>query len=117
MSPVEVVSGDGPVILGQPHGGTHVPEALVARLNANGRALADTDWHIGRLYEGLLPVLRALRPRATRAELVSTARLVTTVIDGALVQLPGRRFADDAVDAVLRIAGGVRRTAPATRRG
>lgn len=61
MRPVEVVSGDGPVILGQPHGGTHMPEALAARLNANGRALADTDWHIGRLYEGLLPGATTVR--------------------------------------------------------
>jgi formiminoglutamase len=29
MSPVEVLSGDSPVILGQPHGGTHVPDALL----------------------------------------------------------------------------------------
>ncbi|GHC50689.1 N-formylglutamate deformylase [Neogemmobacter tilapiae] len=50
-----VQPGDGPVILAMPHGGTDMPEALAARLNANGRALADTDWHIARLYEGLLP--------------------------------------------------------------
>ena len=61
MNPVEVVPGDGPVILGQPHGGTHVPDALAARLNADGRALADTDWHIGRLYEGLLPGATVVR--------------------------------------------------------
>ncbi len=61
MSPVEVVGGDSPVILGQPHGGTYVPEAIEARLNAVGRALADTDWHIGRLYEGLLPGATVVR--------------------------------------------------------
>ncbi len=55
MKVVEIHEGDSPVILGQPHGGTHVPEAFFARLNANGQGLADTDWHIGRLYEGLLP--------------------------------------------------------------
>ena len=54
MTPVEVVRGDGPVILGLPHTGTAVPAELFARLNEAGRALADTDWHIDRLYDGLL---------------------------------------------------------------
>ena len=55
MTPFEVIQGGGPIILGQPHGGTWLPDDLLARLNANGRRLADTDWHIGRLYDGLLP--------------------------------------------------------------
>lgn len=55
MTPVEVVEGDGPVVLGLPHGGTWLPDSVTARLNENGRRLADTDWHIARLYEGLLP--------------------------------------------------------------
>ncbi|MEI2805595.1 N-formylglutamate deformylase [Albidovulum sp.] len=54
MIPVEVAEGDGPIILGQPHGGTQVPDAIFQRLNATGRALADTDWHINRLYSGLI---------------------------------------------------------------
>lgn len=57
-------------------------------------------------YESLLPVLRELRPRASRSELVETARLVTTVIDGALVQLPSRTFAARAVAAVGALARG-----------
>lgn len=52
---VTVRRGDGPVILGQPHGGLDLPDAVRERLNETGRALADTDWHIGRLYDGLLP--------------------------------------------------------------
>jgi AcrR family transcriptional regulator len=55
-------------------------------------------------YASLVPILRELRPRARRAELVDVARLITTIIDGALVQIPGRRFIEDAVAAVLRIA-------------
>ena len=55
MTPVTISQGDGPVILGLPHGGTLVPDMLMARLNARGRALADTDWHIDQLYQGLLP--------------------------------------------------------------
>ena len=54
MIPVEVIEGDSPVILGQPHSGTHVPESIFADLNATGRALIDTDWHVDRLYDGLL---------------------------------------------------------------
>lgn len=54
MTPFSVHQGDGPIILGQPHGGTYVPEAISGRLNKVGQGLGDTDWHIGRLYDGLL---------------------------------------------------------------
>ncbi len=60
----------------------------------------------GAFYDGLLPVLRALRPADTTAELRRVARLVTTLIDGALVQVPGRTFVADAVATALRIATG-----------
>ena len=59
--PVEVVRGDGPVIFGLPHTGTAVPGAIFARLNETGRTLADTDWHIDRLYGGLLPGATTVR--------------------------------------------------------
>lgn len=61
MIPVEVVEGDGPVVLGLPHTGTWLPEAAAERLNDTGRALADTDWHIDRLYAGLLPGVTTVR--------------------------------------------------------
>lgn len=61
MTVVEVIEGDGPVVLGQPHGGTEVPAHVRARLNDVGLGLADTDWHIGRLYEGLLPGATVVR--------------------------------------------------------
>jgi N-formylglutamate deformylase len=54
MSAVEILRGDSPVILGLPHTGTRVPADIRARLNARGRALTDTDWHIDRLYAELL---------------------------------------------------------------
>ncbi|MGL4404727.1 MAG: N-formylglutamate deformylase [Notoacmeibacter sp.] len=57
MEPVHVTAGTSPVILGQPHGGTFVPEDIAAKLNDNGRLLADTDWHISQLYEDLVPGL------------------------------------------------------------
>ena len=61
MSPVEVRRGASPVILGLPHTGTGVPDDIRARLNANGRLLADTDWHIHTLYDGLLPEATTVR--------------------------------------------------------
>lgn len=55
MQVFDIMSGDSPVVLGQPHGGTFVPDDIAPRFNANGAGLTDTDWHITRLYEGLLP--------------------------------------------------------------
>ena len=49
-----VTRGNSPLVLGLPHGGTHIPEDCLARLNDTGREMADTDWHIDRLYAGLL---------------------------------------------------------------
>ncbi len=61
MISFKVIQGTSPIILGQPHGGTFVPDDIAAKLNSNGRLLADTDWHIARLYEGLIPELTVVR--------------------------------------------------------
>lgn len=61
MTPVEVARGDSPVILGLPHTGTFLPDDILSRLNDRGRLLADTDWHIHRLYDGLLPGATTVR--------------------------------------------------------
>lgn len=61
MSLIEITRGDGPLVLGLPHTGTDVPDACLARLNDTGRALADTDWHIDRLYAGLVPDVTRVR--------------------------------------------------------
>lgn len=61
MKPVEVTRGSSPVILGLPHTGTHVPDDMRARLSAEGRELRDTDWHVDRLYAGLLPGATTVR--------------------------------------------------------
>lgn len=55
MNPVTVIQGVSPVILGMPHVGIHVPDDVTAKLNEEGRRLRDTDWHIDKLYAGLLP--------------------------------------------------------------
>lgn len=61
MTPVEITRGDSPIVLGLPHTGTHVPPDIMARLNARGQVLADTDWHIHHLYNGLLPGATTVR--------------------------------------------------------
>ena len=61
MEPVEVVAGDSPVILGLPHTGLHVPQAILATFNETGRALADTDWNIHSLYADLLQGATSVR--------------------------------------------------------
>ncbi len=49
------------MLLAMPHTGTQVPPEIAAQLNETGRALADTDWHVERLYDGLLPGATSVR--------------------------------------------------------
>ena len=61
MEPVEIVRGDSPVILGLPHTGLFVPDAIEADFNETGKVRSDTDWNIHRLYDGLLPDTTCVR--------------------------------------------------------
>lgn len=61
MTPVQITRGASPVILGMPHTGTEVPSDIWERLNDEGKKLRDTDWHIHRLYERLLPDVTTVR--------------------------------------------------------
>ena len=61
MNPVEVIRGSGPIVLGLPHTGTHVPADVFANLTPVGQSLSDTDWHIERLYDGLLDNVTTVR--------------------------------------------------------
>ena len=61
MNPVEVNRGNSPIVLGLPHTGTHVPDDIFCNLNALGQTLGDTDWHVDRLYEGLLDDVTTVR--------------------------------------------------------
>jgi formiminoglutamase len=54
MSIIDVIKGTSPIILAFPHGGIDMPSMVHDNLNDNGRHLSDTDWHIRRLYDGLL---------------------------------------------------------------
>ena len=58
---IEVTRGEGPLVLGLPHTGTELPDDVAAELNETGLALADTDWHIHRLYIGLLDDVTTVR--------------------------------------------------------
>jgi N-formylglutamate deformylase len=66
MAVFEVQQGVSPIILGLPHTGTDVPDDIFQRLNANGKILADTDWHIHTLYDGLLPDVTTVRAKFHR---------------------------------------------------
>jgi N-formylglutamate deformylase len=55
MEPFSVKSGEGNLVLAMPHTGTFVPPDVWEDLNERGQALADTDWHLDRLYGGLVP--------------------------------------------------------------
>ncbi|WP_138470502.1 N-formylglutamate deformylase [Poseidonocella sp. HB161398] len=61
MHPVTVTRGDSPLVLGFPHTGTHVPDAIRAQMNGEGRLLRDTDWHIESLYRDLVPGVTAVQ--------------------------------------------------------
>lgn len=61
MRPVDIQRGDGPIVLGLPHTGTWLPDEIRQNLNARGEILADTDWHVDRLYADLLPGATTVR--------------------------------------------------------
>lgn len=115
-APFTVLRGDGPVVLGMPHVGTHVPDAIRARLNDEGRILRDTDWHVEELYRDLIPGLtvvqasfhryvidanrdpsgQSLYPGASTTELVPT-----TTFDGTPIWQPGEEPSADEIAARL----------------
>lgn len=66
MSPVTVMAGTSPIVLAQPHSGTYLPDAVAAQLTERGRMLADTDWHIPQLYDGLAPDATVVRAEFNR---------------------------------------------------
>ncbi len=61
--------GPSPLLVSMPHTGTHIPEALAARMTPVARLVADTDWHMERLY-GFLDELGASVLVATHSRYV-----------------------------------------------
>ena len=43
--------GTTPLLVSIPHGGVPVPDSLARRLTPEALVLADTDWHVERLYD------------------------------------------------------------------
>jgi formiminoglutamase len=50
MTTFTLTQGDSPLILSMPHPGTGLPPEVEAALNARGRQLEDTDWHMREVY-------------------------------------------------------------------
>ncbi len=46
-----LLPGSTPLLISIPHCGTSVPDHLAARMTPAALVLADTDWHVDRLYE------------------------------------------------------------------
>lgn len=42
--------GHAPLLVSLPHDGSHIPEALAARMMPGARGAPDTDWFVSRLY-------------------------------------------------------------------
>jgi formiminoglutamase len=51
--PVDVIPGSSALILAFARVGTHVPPHYYNRLTLEGQAMADTDWHLERCFDGL----------------------------------------------------------------
>ncbi|SLN70934.1 N-formylglutamate amidohydrolase [Roseovarius albus] len=113
MQVFKVQSGDSPIVLGLPHGGTYLPDEIKARLNDNGRMLADTDWHIERLYSGLFPGATVVKSNSHRYVIdanrnphgvslypgQNTTTLVPlTDFDGAPIWSEGQEPSDDEIE-------------------
>ncbi|CAD5297371.1 N-formylglutamate deformylase [Bosea sp. 62] len=47
---VSVTRGSSPLVLSMPHPGTGLPVEVAAHLNARGKLVEDTDWHMRQLY-------------------------------------------------------------------
>lgn len=113
----QVIIGDSPLLLAQPHGGIEIPGPIAARLNALGLARADTDWHIGRLYQGLCSaasivstpvhryVIDANRDPADESLYPgqnTTGLCPTTTFDGEPIYLDGQQPSTDEIAERLR---------------
>ena len=114
---IHLVRGEGPILLAQPHAGTEIPEDIWKRLNDTGRVLADTDWHVDRLYHGLLDdatVVRATRHRyvidvnrdpsgrSLYPGMNTTALCPVSDFDGRSIYRRGQEPTDDEIDLRCR---------------
>ena len=45
-----IYEGRSPLLISVPHDGCHIPNDIMERMSAAGRAMPDTDWHVAELY-------------------------------------------------------------------
>ncbi len=110
----EVITGTGPLLLAQPHGGIEVPDDIWSRLNRHGQALADTDWHISRLYQDLVADATVVRTPLHRYVIDAnrdpagqslypgqntTGLCPTTTFDGVEIYHPGQAPSADEIES------------------
>ena len=108
----EILIGDSPLLLAQPHGGTEIPETIFGRLNQYGHALADTDWHISRLYAGLIDNVTTVSTQIHRYVIDAnrdprdqslypgqntTSLCPTTTFDGTMIYRDGQEPSADEI--------------------
>ena len=113
-----VETGTGSILLAQPHGGTEIPKLILSRLNPQGHARADTDWHISRLYAGLFAditivstpvhryVIDANRDPADQSLYPgqnTTSLCPTTTFDGAEIYHQGQEPSADEISERQRL--------------
>ncbi len=51
IPPFDHHEGSSPLVVTAPHVGIHIPPDIAARLNATGRAVRETDFHVHRLFD------------------------------------------------------------------
>ena len=68
MDIFQLERGTAPLLISLPHDGSHIPDAMAARMHPRAHRSPDTDWHVSRLYAPLAQALGAslLRPLASR---------------------------------------------------
>jgi len=108
----DISIGDSPIILAQPHGGIEIPQHILNRLNPKGRAMEDTDWHITRLYDGLVDNITVVSTPIHRYVVDAnrdpsdeslypgqntTSLCPTTTFDGAAIYLEGEEPSEDEI--------------------
>lgn len=50
MDTYQLHRGNAPLLISLPHNGTAIPDPIGVRMSTAGRRVADTDWHVDRLY-------------------------------------------------------------------
>lgn len=67
MQIFDFTEGTTPLLVSMPHCGTRVPRAIAARMKPRAQLLADTDWHVDRLYDFAVELgASVLRPQYSR---------------------------------------------------